>query len=69
MNTRKPTKHVETQREPSYRRDELIARGASSNASHTTKHYSQQDHLADNRFRHLNRQHGERESDGHRTRG
>jgi hypothetical protein len=68
MNTSTATKHEAAQRERSYPRDELMVRGASSNASHTTKHYSPPDHLAEHRFRHLNRQHEERESDGHRIR-
>jgi len=37
MNTHKPTNHVGAQREPFYRRDDLIVRGASSNASYTAK--------------------------------
>lgn len=55
MNTRKPTKHVGAQREPFYRRDELIVCGASSNASYTAKQHSQPDHRAKEQIRQRNR--------------
>jgi hypothetical protein len=60
MNTCTAANHNAVRREPSYPRDELMVRGASPNASHTRKHYSQQDHLAKNRFRRFSRRPGER---------
>jgi hypothetical protein len=67
MNTHKPTKHDAAQCELSCSRDELIGPGTSSNAPHTVMRYSQRRHMAESGFRHVNRQHLERQSDAHRN--
>ena len=70
MNTHKPTKHAGAQREPFYRRDDLIVCGASSNASDTAKQHSQHpDHRAKEQISAMQPEHQGRESDGHRTMG